>query len=114
MLDESADDLPPELDVDIRPVINGIEYKFKDLFGTNVGEFIQNGSTVRSIGTAQNYFDLYYQSGKNTAVNPIPIVEEGIYFAGGGAGKGDRVGQGPSYGGLGGGGSGVILSLIHI
>ena len=26
MLDESADDLPPELDVDIRPVINGVEY----------------------------------------------------------------------------------------
>ena len=55
--------------------INGTEYKFKDLFGTNVGEYIQNSSTVRSIGTAQNYFDLYY----NPDINSLgPVYPEGV------------------------------------
>jgi hypothetical protein len=94
--------------------IDGTEYKFKDLFGTNVGEYIQNGSTVRNIGTAQNYFNLYYENGKNTSENPIPLIEEGIYFAGGGAGASDRkysVGNDETLGGLGGGGSSKITTI---
>jgi len=86
--------------------INGIEYKFKDLFGTNVGEYIENSSTIRDVGTAQDYFNKYYEDGRNTTENPIPIVEEGIYFAGGGAGSTDRSTYGNlTLGGLGGGGS---------
>jgi hypothetical protein len=86
--------------------IDGTEYIFKDLFGINVGEYIQDSSTIRNIGTAQDYFNLYYENGKNTSEDPIPTVEEGIYFAGGGAGKTDRSTTGElTLGGLGGGGS---------
>jgi len=82
--------------------IGGIIYVFKDLFGTNVGEYLASTSTTRrQIGTVQDYIDKYNQY--NTA-NLVPTFEEGTYFAGGGGGSVDR-GTSITFGGLGGGGS---------
>jgi len=90
--------------------IDGVEYKFKDLFGTLNGEHILSASTIRDFGIAQDYHDKYYEPSTDTAQNPIPHVEEGVYFAGGGAGKASE--DNYTYGGLGGGASAYIFSEI--
>ena len=88
--------------------IDGIEYKFKDLFGISNGEYIVDGTTARDYGTAQDYINRYYHADSDTYVNPIPAIEEGVYFAGGGAGKNSSTTGGYTYGGLGGGASVLI------
>ena len=115
--------------------INGNKYIFKDIFGTNFGQYIINGETTHGFGTSQDYFNQYYENPKNylspsyinlpsdVLTGPHPKVEEGIYFAGGGAGKigGEDTNinnNDITYGGLGGGGStqlstGIIQAGIN-
>jgi len=81
--------------------IGGVNYVFKDLIQTNVGEYLANSTINRTIGTVQDYIDNYDEC--NTSGIEI-TCEEGNYFSergGGGTGNSDNI----TYGGLGGGGT---------